>query len=57
MNTDFVVLTDLWFKGQYFELGNIVRDENWTPSRIAEFCFYFAKHIGLRDLEVLHKFL
>jgi len=57
MNTEFIVLTDLWSNGKYIEVGDIIRAENWQPSRIAEFCFYFAKHLGLREFELLYKFL
>lgn len=57
MNTEFIVLTDLWSNGKYNEVGDIIRAENWQPSRVAEFCFYFSKHLGLREFELLHKFL
>jgi hypothetical protein len=57
MNTKFIVLTDLWSNGKYIEVGDIIRAENWQPSRIAEFCLYFVKYMGLREFELLHKFL
>ena len=57
MNTEFIVLTDLWSNGKYIEVGDIIRIENWNPSRIAEFCLYFLKYMGLREFELLHKFL
>jgi len=57
MNTKFIVLTDLWSNGKYNEVGDIIRAENWKPSQIAEFCLYFVKYMGLREFEILHKFL
>lgn len=57
MNTEFIVLTDLWSNGKYIEVGDIIRAENWSASRIAEFCLYFVKYLGLREFELLHKFL
>ena len=55
--TEYITLTDLWYNGKYNEVGEIIRAESWSASRLAEFCFYFAKHLGLRELEILHKFL
>ena len=57
MNTEFIVLTDLWSNGKYIEVGDIIRAESWTSSRVAEFCLYFVKYMGLREFELLHKFL
>jgi hypothetical protein len=57
MHTKFIVLTDLWSNGKYIEVGDIIRAESWKPSRIAEFCLYFVKYMGLREFELLHKFL
>lgn len=57
MSTEYINLTDLWYDGKYNEVGDIIRNEDWSASQIAEFCFYFAKHLGLKELEILHKFL
>jgi hypothetical protein len=57
MNTEYIKLTDLWNDGEYLEIGNIIREEQWSPSKVAEFCLYFVKYVGLRDFELLHKFL
>lgn len=57
MKTEYIKLTDLWHEGLYNEVGQIIKKECWCTSRVAEFCFYFAKHVGLRELELLHKFL
>ena len=57
MKTEYIKLTELWRDGHYSEVGRIINIEEWTASQIAGFCAYFAKHIGLNDLDVLHKFL
>jgi hypothetical protein len=57
MKTDFIVLTDLWQDGFFSEVGDIISSEKWTQSRTAEFCLYFSKYLGLREFEVLYKFL
>jgi hypothetical protein len=57
MKTEYIKLTDLWYSGKYNEVGSIINKESWSASRVADFCFYFAKHLGLRELEILHKFL
>jgi len=57
MKTEYITLTELWRDGYYSEVGRIINTEQWTASQLAAFCFYFAKYIGLNDLEVLHKFL
>jgi len=57
MKTEYITLTDLRFDGKYLEVGQIVKKEKWEADRVAEFCLYFVKHVGLKDFEVLHKFL
>ena len=57
MNTEHIKLTDLWNAGDYAEVGRIISEEKWSASAVAEFCSYFAKYLGLRELEVLYKFL
>ena len=57
MNTDYIKLTDLWFEREYAEVGHIIKEENWSHARVAEFCSYFAKYVGLKELHVLYKFL
>ncbi len=57
MNTEYIVLTDLWHEGKYLEVGKIINKEQWSPVRVAEFCLYFVKYMGLREFELLHKFL
>jgi hypothetical protein len=57
MKTEYIKLTDLWYDGKYLEVGNVIREENWKPNEIAEFCLYFVKYVGLKEFELLHKFL
>ena len=57
MKTTHIKLTDLWYEGEYLKIGKIIIDENWSPSEVAEFCLYFAKYVGLNDLELLCKLL
>lgn len=57
MYTKYIILTDLWHEGKFLEVGKIIKDEEWPSSRVAEFCLYFSKYVGLRDFEVLYKFL
>ncbi len=56
-NTEFIELTELWQDGDYYEVGSIINTENWKPVRVAEFCAYVAKYLGLTQLDVLYKFL
>ncbi len=57
MKTEYIKLTDLWNNGQYLEVGDIIRSEEWSASRVAEFCAYFVKYVGLSDLNTLHRFI
>ena len=57
MNTDYIKLTDLWSEGEYAELGHIMQEEQWSMSEVAKFCAYFAKYMGLNQLNILYKFL
>lgn len=55
--TKFIQLTELWQDGEYDTLGRIINEESWGSAKIAEFCAYFAKHLGLNQLNILYKFL
>lgn len=55
--TDFITLTELWQDGDYFEVGEIIFAEGWSHSRVAEFCLYFSKYIGINEFQLLYKFL
>ena len=56
-NTEFIELTELWQDGGYNEVGSIINKENWKPVRVAEFCSYVAKYLGMTQLNLLYKFL
>jgi len=55
--TEFINLTDMWQDGNYGAVGDCIRKENWELYRVAEFCAYFSKNLGLNELNLLHKFL
>jgi hypothetical protein len=57
INTSFLQLTELWLDGDYRELGLIMNEESWSIPKVAEFCSYFAKYVGLKELSILYKFL
>jgi len=57
MKTEHIQLTDLWHKGEYLKVGKIIKEENWSSSEVAEFCLYFVKYVGLKEFELLYKFL
>ena len=57
MNTEFIALTEMWQDRNYSEVANIVNDSNWSNSKLASFCIYFVKYLGLKELEVLQKLL
>ncbi len=55
--TEFIELTEMWQNKQYNLIGETIREENWNEARVAEFCAYFAKYIGMQELNILYKFL
>lgn len=55
--TKFLQLTELWQDGEYDRLGIVIKEEAWESSKVAEFCAYFAKYMGLNQLNILYKFL
>lgn len=56
-NTEFIILTEMWKEGKYLDVGEIIFAEEWDHARVAEFCAYFAKYLGLSQLNLLYKFL
>lgn len=56
-NTEFVILTEMWKEGKYLDVGEIIFSEEWDRAKLAEFCAYFAKYLGLSQLNILYKFL
>tara|TARA_B100000085_G_scaffold264351_1_gene271215 strand:+ start:1976 stop:2149 length:174 start_codon:yes stop_codon:yes gene_type:complete len=57
MKTNNIELTDMWNNGQYLDVGEVMANEEWSPAQVAEFCAYFAKYVGLNELNNLYKFL
>lgn len=56
-NTEFIILTEMWKEGKYLDVGEIIFTEEWSHARLAQFCAYFAKYLGLSQLNILYKFL
>ena len=54
-----IKLTDLWSDGKYNEVASYISDskEFLEKDRLIEFCIYFNKYIGERDLLVLKKLI
>lgn len=55
--TEFIQLTDMWQDGDYLSVGEVIFNEDWSNARVAEFCAYFSKYVGARQLDILYKFL
>ncbi len=55
--SEFLNLTEMWQDGDYFEVGEVIANEDWGQARVAEFCNYFARHLGVNQLSLLYKFL
>ena len=55
--TEFIDLTEMWQEGQYTQVGDVIRKERWPLHKVAEFCAYIGKHLGLNELNIFHKFL
>lgn len=55
--TEFINLTELWRDGHFLKVGDIIKREKWSPERVAEFCTYFCKYNGTKQLEILYKFI
>jgi len=57
MNKLYLQITELWHSGDYATAAALINDASWSSKNFAEFCAYFAKYCGLKELNVLHKFL
>ena len=57
MNTEYIELTEMWSDQKYSQVADVINNEKWSPRRVAEFCSYFAKYLGLNQLSILHKLL
>ena len=58
-NYENIDLTDLWFNGEYEQVAEIIRDskEFLEKDRLIDFCLYFDKYVGRRELQVLQKLI
>tara|TARA_R110002051_G_C8497943_1_gene464255 strand:+ start:345 stop:515 length:171 start_codon:yes stop_codon:yes gene_type:complete len=56
MNTEHIELTELWHDRKYNRVGQIIHEEEWSQSQVAEFCSYLAKYLP-SALSTFHKFL
>ena len=56
MNTEYIELTELWQDCAYSQVGQIIKEENWSQAEVAEFCSYLAKYLP-SALSTFHKFL
>jgi hypothetical protein len=55
--TNNIELTEMWRDGNYLAVGEAITREAWSHAQVAEFCAYFAKYIGITELNKLYKFL
>ena len=54
-----IELTDLWYDGKYNEVASYITDskEFLEKDRLIDFCIYFNKYIGERELLTLKKLI
>ena len=55
--TSFIDLTEMWQDGKYFQVTEIIWDEDWDSARVIQFCSYFAKYLGTKELNVLSRLI
>lgn len=55
--TEYDTLLEMWRDHDYYDMGKKIRDEQWPPSKTAEFCAYFVRYIGVKHLDTLYKFI
>ena len=55
--TEFIDLTEMWQDGKYFEVTEIIWNEDWDTARVVQFCTYFAKYMGTKELNVLSRLI
>ena len=53
----YIDLTEMWQESLYLEVGHYIKTSGWTPREVAEFCAYFCKYVGTKQLEILYKFI
>jgi hypothetical protein len=57
MKNTYIKITDLWLNGNYASASEAINKEDWSSKDFAKFCAYFAKYCGLKELNILWKFL
>ena len=45
--TEFITLTEMWQDGKNLEVGDLINKEEWDSSKVAEFCAYLNKYLGI----------
>jgi len=53
--TEFINLTEMWQNGKYLEVGEVILDEEWPHGKVARFCAYIAKHLGIKELNIFSR--
>ena len=59
MNYSNIELTDLWFDGEYEKVAEVIKDSKdfLEKDRLIDFCLYFAKYVGDKELRILQKLI
>ena len=54
-----IELTDLWYEGKYNEVASYITESKdfLEKDRLIDFCIYFNRYIGEKDLLVLQKLI
>ena len=54
-----IELTDLWYEGKYNEVASHITESKdfLEKDRLIDFCIYFNRYIGEKDLLVLQKLI
>jgi hypothetical protein len=47
----------MWQDCKFIEVGKCINEAGWLPAETAEFCAYFCKYLGTKQLETLYKFI
>lgn len=55
--TEFITLTEMWQDGKYLEVVEAIFDEDWPHGKVARFCSYMAKHLGLNELNIFSRMI
>ena len=55
--TSFIDLTEMWQDGKYFEVTEIIENEDWDSARVVQFCSYFTRYLGAKELNVLSRLI